>query len=164
MVAHRLTAEIPEADYLSIMDSIAAIKAKLPFLLGLTATESQSFSKLGPKNIDFTTKCMEVALQNRKAIPPELDLDEMQRDLKLYEDLRKISFALSQLQSLIHTTTMQAGGEAHEAARSIYTYLKASKSENALKQLTDLLGENYAHKSRRSTGKKKKENDVSDEK
>ena len=58
-------------------------------------------ARLGDSNRAFTRKALEIAMLNPDFLPRSFDLDEMQRDLELFESLQPIrQTAVSGLQSI----------------------------------------------------------------
>jgi hypothetical protein len=132
------------------MQAIATIKEKLPFLVNLTTDERRSLPKLGDKSRAFVTKALEVAAQNPDFLPRSFDLDEMRRDVELFEELYPILLALSQLQELVDDTTMAVGSEAYAAGLMIYNYAKASGKGSGLESMVDDMGRRFARKPRKA--------------
>jgi hypothetical protein len=59
-----ISAQLSQADRDAVMAAIATIKAKLPFLIDLSAEERKALPKMGDKSRAFVSKAMEVATQN----------------------------------------------------------------------------------------------------
>ncbi len=147
MVTHRVTAVLAETDRQFIMDSIAAIKSRLSFLIKLTPDERKSILRLAERNEGFVAKCLEVAAQNPDIFPASFDLEEMRRDIKLYEELRTLILAMNQLLELMNDTSIQVGGEVNTAAFTIYSYVKAAGRGKAY----ETLAQSRKHRTPRKT-------------
>ena len=65
---------------------IATLKQKLPFLIGLTKEERISMLKLGDKSRAFVQKTMELVKQNQDFLPRSFDVEEMQKDVDLFNN------------------------------------------------------------------------------
>ncbi|KAM3111705.1 hypothetical protein [Phormidesmis sp. 146-33] len=146
---NRISTTLTKADRETVMEAIATIKSKLPFLVDLTAEQRQGLPKMGDKSRAFVIKALEVATQNPDFLPRAFDLDEMRRDVELFEAMYPIVVALSQLQTLVDDTTMAAGSEAYAAALQVYGYAKASGQGAGLEGVLGELGQRFHRKPRR---------------
>ncbi len=72
------------------------------------------------------SKALEVATQNPDFLPRSFDLEELRKDVQLFEAMYPIVVALTQLQELVDDTCLAAGSEAYAAALQVYNYAKAS--------------------------------------
>jgi hypothetical protein len=87
MTTNRISAALTQADREAVMTAILTLKSKLPFLVDLTADERKALPKMGDKSRAFVTKALEVATQNPDFLPRAFDLDEMRRDVELFEGM-----------------------------------------------------------------------------
>ncbi|KAM3100481.1 hypothetical protein ACKFKF_11720 [Phormidesmis sp. 146-12] len=147
---NRISAALTQADREVVMSAILTIKSKLPFLVDLTAAERKALPKMGDKSRAFVSKALEVATQNPDFLPRAFDLDEMRRDVELFESVYPIVVALSQLQELVDDTAMAAGSEAYEAALQVYNYAKASGKVGGLNAVVGEMGQRFARKPRKA--------------
>ena len=69
MTQNRVRATLAPADRDAVLNSIAAIREKLPFLIDLTADKRNEIVKLGDKSRAFVTKAFEVASHNPDLLP-----------------------------------------------------------------------------------------------
>jgi hypothetical protein len=74
-----ISAALTQSDRDAVMSAVATIKAKLPFLVDLTADERKALPKMGDKSRAFVSKALEVATQNPDFLHRSFDLDEMGR-------------------------------------------------------------------------------------
>jgi hypothetical protein len=146
MSTNRVSASLSPADQKAVLDAIATIKQKLPFLIDLTVDERRTLPKMGDKGRAFVSKALEVAAQNPDFLPRSFNVDEMRSDVQLFEALQPITMALTQLQELVDDTQIEVGSEAYVAALAIYNYARASGHGQALDALADELGRRFAHK------------------
>ena len=149
MTTNRISAALTQADRDAVMTAILTIKSKLPFLVDLTAEERKALPKMGDKSQAFVTKALEVATQNPDFLPRAFDLDEMRRDVELFEKMYPIVVALTQLQELVDDTAMAAGSEAYAAALQVYHYAKASGQGSGLEGMVTEMGQRFARKPRK---------------
>ncbi|MBC6422653.1 MAG: hypothetical protein GDA38_14830 [Hormoscilla sp. SP12CHS1] len=147
MTKNRISASLTPEDKQAVLAAIDAIKEKLPFLLGLSPEESKSLLRLGDKSRGFVAKALEVATQNPDFLPRSFDIEEMRKDVELFEALYPITLALSQLQELLDDTVALAGSEAYMAALAVYNYAKATKGDAGLEAAVDDMARRFARKS-----------------
>ncbi|MBE9208435.1 hypothetical protein IQ244_18240 [Nostoc sp. LEGE 06077] len=153
MAENRISANLTTADRDAVMQAIATIKEKLPFLIDLTTEDRRTIVKMGDKSRAFVSKALEVATQNPNFLPRSFDIEEMRRDLALYEALYPVLLSLTQLQELVDDTCMASGSEAYTAALAVYNYAKASGDVAGLDSVIDEMGRRFT----RRTKKKKTE-------
>ncbi|MEW6499355.1 MAG: hypothetical protein AB1589_43810 [Cyanobacteriota bacterium] len=149
MTSNRVSASLTQSDREAVMAAIATIKSKLPFLIDLTVEERKALPKMGDKSRAFVSKALEVATQNPDFLPRSFDIEEMRRDVELFESMYPIVMAMMQLQELLDDTYMTVGSEAYGAALSVYNYAKASGQGAGLEAVVDELGQRFARKSRK---------------
>ncbi|MCC5627069.1 hypothetical protein [Nostoc sphaeroides] len=133
----------------AVLQAIATIKEKLPFLIDLTNEERKALPKMGDKSRAFVSKALEVATQNPEFLPRSFDLDEMRKDVQLFEALYPVLLSLSQLQELVDDTSLAVGSEAYAAALQVYNYAKASGQGAGLDGVVEEMGQRFARKSRK---------------
>lgn len=63
--------------------------------MDLTTEDRRTIVKMGDKSRAFVSKALEVATQNPKFLPRSFDLEEMRRDLEIYEDLYPVLLSLT---------------------------------------------------------------------
>jgi hypothetical protein len=105
---------------------------------------------MGDKSRAFVSKALEVARQNPDFLPRSFDIDEMRKDVQLFEAMYPIVVALAQLQELVDDTTMAAGSEAMAAALQVYNYAKASGQGAGLEGMVEELGQRFARRTRKA--------------
>ncbi|MBW4630425.1 MAG: hypothetical protein KME30_00540 [Iphinoe sp. HA4291-MV1] len=149
MAENRISASLSQTDRQAVMQAIASIREKLPFLIGLTIEERKSLPKLGDKSRAFVAKALEVATQNPDFLPRSFDLSEMRRDVELFEALYPVLLSLTQLQELVNDTVMAVGSEAYAAGLMVYNYAKANGKGTGLDAVVDDMGRRFTRKSRK---------------
>ncbi|MEH1827465.1 MAG: hypothetical protein V7L22_19220 [Nostoc sp.] len=149
MAENRISASLAPADREAVMQAIATIREKLPFLIDLTTEDRRTIVKMGDKSRAFVSKALEVATQNPNFLPRYFDLEEMRRDLEIYEDLYPVLLSLTQLQELVDDTCIAAGSEAYTAALAIYSYAKASGDVTGLDAVIDEMGRRFTRRSKK---------------
>lgn len=149
MADNRISANLSATDRLAVMDAIATIRQKLPFLIDLTTEDRRTMLKMGDKSRAFVSKALEVATQNPDFLPRSFDIEEMRRDLVLYEALYPILLSLTQLQELVDDTYIAIGSEAYAAALAVYSYAKASGDVTGLDAVIDEMGRRFSRRSKK---------------
>jgi hypothetical protein len=131
------------------MRAVVTIKEKLPFLIDLSPEERKALPKLGDKSRAFVSKALEVATQNPDFLPRSFNLEEMRKDVQLFEAMYPIVMALQQLQKLLDDTYVTVGSEAYSAALQVYNYAKASGQGAGLEAVVGELGQRFARKAKK---------------
>ena len=144
-----ISAALTQADRDAVIAAVATIKQKLPFLIDLTLEERKALPKMGDKSRAFVSKALEVATQNPDFLPRSFDLEEMRKDVQLFEAMYPIVVALTQLQELLDDTYVTVGSEAYSAALQVYSYAKASGQGTGLEAVVGELGQRFARKSKK---------------
>lgn len=153
MSVNRISAELPAKTREEVLQDIEAIKSKLPFLIDLSTDEKQGMAKFGDKSRAFVTKAFELASLNKGAIPADLDLAEMKKDVELMLSLYPILKSLDILYEKINDTYFAAGSEAYSAGLHIYLYLKAANvATGGLDDVLDDLGKRFVKKTSKNKG------------
>ena len=150
MATNQISATLTQADRDAALAAITTLKQKLPFLIDLTVEERKALPKMGDKSRAFVTKALEVATQNPDFLPRSFDLDEMRKDVQLFEAIYPIVVALAQLQELMDDTYTAVGSEAYAAALQVYNYAKASGQGAGLDSVVDELGQRFARKAKKA--------------
>lgn len=124
-----ISLQIPEADQAEIKAAIQVLADKLlPHLtVTLSAEDRQELPKMGEKTVDFVQKSLEFCNHNKELVPPFLDVDEFEIDVKAVTLLRDFLFPLRELMVALEDTMMLSGSEAYQAALIFYATIKTAK-------------------------------------
>ncbi len=150
VTTNQISATMTPADREAVLAAVATIKAKLPFLMNLTPEQRKSLPKMGDKSQAFVNKALEVATQNPDFLPRSFDLDEMKRDVELFQALYPVFLALTQLQEAVDDTVIAVGSDAYAAALLVYNFAKANGKGTGLDAVIDEMGKRFARKSRKA--------------
>lgn len=150
MSENRVSASISEESRTAIKAAIQTIKENLPFLKDLTPEDRRTMLKLGDRSVAFVRGALGVATENPDFLPRSFDIDEMRKDVELYQDLNDISRPLTQLLELVEDTKMDVGSEAYSAALVVYRYAQNSPQGAGLDDVVDDLGRRFARRSRQA--------------
>ncbi len=148
MSENRISADLPAETTREILAQLQSIRAALPFLTDLSTSEIRALPKLGDKSRAFVSKALEIAQQNPDFLPRSFEVEEMAKDVALFEALQTIRLSLSQLLELIDDTTTLAGSEAYAAALVVYNYAKATGRTQGLDAAVDELGRRFGRRLR----------------
>ncbi|MGJ3248994.1 MAG: hypothetical protein ACFE0I_23345 [Elainellaceae cyanobacterium] len=126
MLSQKIDAVFSQEDIDAVMEAIASIRQKMPFLMGLTSDQRRQIAKIGRKSQTFTVQALTIAQNHPELMPGCLDLKEAYRDLDLFEALSSVLQTVGELHELIEDTQIIAGSEAYAAARLAYQSAKAT--------------------------------------
>ena len=152
-----LSSTLSQDDRDAIASAIATIETHLPFLIDLVTEERAALPKMGDKTRAFVEKAYEVGATNPDFLPRWFDVDEMRKDLELFQDLNRISMTLTQLQDLIDDTCMLAGSEAYTAALTVYNSAKTNGMKTkGMEAIVQEMGERFRKSNKVSASSEKK--------
>ncbi|MBX9253845.1 hypothetical protein H1Q63_07760 [Desmonostoc muscorum CCALA 125] len=149
----RISATLGQTERDAVLQAISTIKEKLPFLVDLSPDDRMALPKMGDKSRAFVSIALEVAAQNPEFLPRSFDLDEMRKDVQLFEALYPVLLSLTQLQELVDDTSLAVGSEAYAAALQVYNYAKASGQGAGLDAVVLEMGQRFARKAVKSESK-----------
>ncbi|MEH2371996.1 hypothetical protein [Nostoc sp.] len=154
MSTAQISATLTQTERDAVLHAISTIKEKLPFLVDLSSDDRKALPKMGDKSRAFVSKALEVAAQNPEFLPRSFDLEEMRKDVQLFEALYPVLLSLTQLQELVDDTTMAVGSEAYAAALQVYNYAKASGQGAGLDAVVVEMGRRFARKAGKAKSEK----------
>ncbi|MER3433915.1 MAG: hypothetical protein C4288_10895 [Leptolyngbya sp. ERB_1_1] len=149
-MANRISASLTAKDRTEVLAAMTTIKAKLPFLLSLTTEERKGLPKMGDRNLPFVKKALEVATQNPDFLPRSFEIEELRKDVELFESLYPLVVAFTQLNELLIDTHTVAGSEAYAAALQVYNYAKLSGNSAGMEAVVDELGQRFSRKAKKA--------------
>lgn len=120
VITNRVSATLTDETVSSIQKRFDDIVAMLPFLINLTSEERRELARLGDKSKAFVDKSLEVARQYPQILPVGLNVDEMQKDVDLFDDLYSLRMKLGNLAQKLDDTLAVTGNEAYTAALTVY--------------------------------------------
>lgn len=129
-MSNYISAEITQEVIDKVTADLVDIQSKLPFILKLSPAVKQSMPKLEDSRAPFVNKCLFYARKESKILPPYTDIDELERDLKLFNNLQNIAKEVDRLSDMINDTRIAAGSDAYVAALSIYNSVKQAAKMN----------------------------------
>jgi hypothetical protein len=153
MSKNQVSAVLSQPDLDAVVSMIADIKSRLPFLITLTAADKARMAKFGDKSLAFAHKALSLAQKIQDFLPRNFSVEEMEKDVNLYEALYSVIQPLSLLLEKVTDPFRQAGSEAYDAALIVYkSAQQAGKSTGGLDSVMEDFSKRFA---RKSNGKKK---------
>lgn len=144
---NRISYSMDDETYNRIKAKIAELVAEMPFLIDLTQDEKKSLPKFGDRSVAFVNKTLEIAQQNPGVLPRSFDVNEMQKDVKLYSQLFSLTQILHVLMDKMEDTLLLAGVEAYSSALLAYRNFKAnSELMDGADHILDELGRRFVQK------------------
>jgi len=147
---NRIDAAVSTADKTEILQLIQDIKAKMPFLVDLSAAEIASLNKMGDRGQPFVRDAITVAEQDDSFLPRSFDVAAMRKDVDLLEMLPPIIAAISQLRELLNDTYLLAGSDAFAAALEVYAAAQRNGTGEALSESLRNMGRRFDRKPKAS--------------
>lgn len=149
MPINKISATLSANDLNEIKQALSTIRGKLPFLISLSVDERKRLARLGDRSRAFVSKALEVATQTPDFLPRSFDIEEMRKDVELFQALDSIRLDLMKLAEQVDDTYETAGSEAYAAALVVYRMLKDSDSgTEGLDSVADELAQRFARKSK----------------
>jgi len=147
MKDNKVSATLTPADLTAVMDAITTINQKLPFLISLSPDDRRALSKYGDRSRAFVQKSLELAELHPDFLPRNFSVEEMRKDVVLYDQLARVLQALSVLNEKIGDTHQQAGSEAYSSALTIYNSAKNAGADlGGLNATLEDLGKRFQRK------------------
>jgi hypothetical protein len=144
--------QLTEAARNNVLSAIATIQESLPFLIDLTTEQRQALPKMGDASRGFVSKALELALHDQDFLPRSFDVNQMQGNMRLWEDLGALLFMLNQLHELMDDTHFALGSGLFSNALMIYQYAKKVDHTGTLEQSVVQLGKRFSRKSSKKKG------------
>lgn len=127
---NQISVVLSDEDMDEIMDAIAVLQRKLPFLINMTLDERRTHLKMGDRSFPFVGKSLDYSKSNDHLVPPFLNVTEFDKDMTLIARLTKIERPLLSLTEGISDTKLRAGSEAYSAALLFYQAVKLAAQMN----------------------------------
>lgn len=135
MYSNLISTSISQEQINEILAAIDRINAKLPTLVSLSNEELSSLPKVSYKNIDFIHEVLDFADTYPELVPPDIDVQEIRKDVKLIESLTKILIPIKKLVKKLEDSAILAGSEAYIPSLAIYNSVKAGTARSRSTQM-----------------------------
>ena len=146
MKSNHVSAALNDTDAQAILDAIATIRQKLPFLIDLSTEDRRTLPRMGDKTRTFVERALEVASRNQGMLPRSFDIEEFRRDVALIRTMAPVATALGQLNELVDDTLVAVGSDAYVAGLLVYQAAKMSDGGEGLDDLIQELGKRFDHR------------------
>lgn len=143
MPSNYVSATLSPEDRDAVIAWIANIREKLHFTIDVAPKLKRTMPKMGDKSRAFVQKALDVAVQHPDFLPRSFDIDEMKRDIDLFEIVYPLAMALSQLQADVDDTLAAIGSDAYSAALQVYRHAKAHGDGSGLDTLVEEMGQRF---------------------
>ena len=127
-VENRISAQLTNEDIREIGEMVERIKEKMPFLLQLAEADRTNIPAVDRAGKTFIADALQAARDKNEVLPNYVSVDELEKDLKLFDALSRVLAPLTQLYTAVEDTKRVAGAEAYTSAMVIYNMFQmASK-------------------------------------
>lgn len=151
MSTNRVSATLTELDKTAVLEALAQVKEKMPFLINLTGKERQRSRKMGAKRVEYVNLSLQGSQTFGSLMPPSVDISEFSKDVTLINQLVAIRMEVEALIEGIDDTMMAAGTDAMHFADLVYSYLKTGARTNAgVKSITANIAKRFVKRSKTS--------------
>lgn len=130
----------------AINATLDTLEAQLAGLIELSVDNRRKLVKMGDKSEAFCRQTLIVLDQNRKMIPPSLDLARAEIDMHTLDQLRPIFARLRQLVGRADDTEMALGSDIMTAALEGYALAKVFGKGSGLDTLREAMSMRTSHK------------------
>lgn len=148
MISNKVTGTLsPEAKEV-IFAAIDEILENLPFAIDLTVEERKRLSKMGDGGWAFVERAHNLAVRNPDFLPRTFSVEEMTRDVELFQDMHPLVQAVKQMYERIEDTYKAVGADAFSEALAVYNYAKMSDPGLAMDEVLKDMSRRFSHKAR----------------
>jgi hypothetical protein len=117
---NRISAALSAADKQAILDAVATIRSKLPFLVSLTPEERITLPKMSDKSIGFDEKCTSYMTSLPSLVPGFVNVAEVAKDRALRSELADVVRDIVALGTSCDDTLMVVSSEIWMADLTFY--------------------------------------------
>ena len=129
MSQNLISATLPAEDAADVQQNLAAIKAKLSFLLSLQTEDVATLFKVGNAYLPLIDKAYQTMVAHPEIIPPVFNQEEFALDYNLLSTLRPIFTQINELAESIQRTFTAVGSDALVASLEVYSAVKQNKDK-----------------------------------
>ncbi len=127
MPNNRVNAVLAPEDKAEVLAALKVIRAKLPFLIGLSKDQRKQMAKMGDARYSFVHQTLGLAQDVPEMLPRAFNVEDFRRDVELLEDLRGILLEVSTLNEALDDTAFALANEAYTSARTVYRFAKVDR-------------------------------------
>ena len=149
MSTNRVSAVLNDADKTAVLEALAQVKEKMPFLINLTGQERKRSRTMGAKSVEYVNLSLQSSKTFGSLIPPSVDVSEFSKDVTLVNQLLEVRMEVDAILEGIDDTMLAAGSDAMRYADLVYSYLKTGSKTNAgVKSVTADISKRYMRRRR----------------
>ena len=142
LVSLDLSADLPKFDA-----ALDAIEQVMDIFVSLTPEQMRRLTKIGDKSETFCRQTAAILEQNKQALPPGFDLEELKRDFAAYDALRPRLLRLQALTAKCADTRVALGSDIQAASYDGYGLLKMFGKADNVAPLQESMRSNVRRKS-----------------
>ncbi|MGB4400230.1 MAG: hypothetical protein WBJ10_12740 [Daejeonella sp.] len=151
MSTNKVSAVLNDADKTAVLEALAQVKEKMPFLINMTGKERHKSRKMGAKSVEYVNLSLQSSQTFGFLMPPSVDITEFAKDVSLINQLVAIRMELGALLEGIDDTMTAAGADAMHFSDLVYSYLKTGARTNAgVKGITAEIAKRFGRRSKTS--------------
>jgi hypothetical protein len=128
ILSNRVSATLNAEQIAAVKAALLKVRETLPFMVGLTVEERQALPKINIVNRGFTEDAISAIDNNPGYFPSYLSVEELQKDLRLFDQLDELVQMATQVCEQLSDTQMLAGSEAYVNALVGYKMVGAAAS------------------------------------
>lgn len=129
MAQNLISATLTATEVAEVLQSLAAVKTKMPFLSALQKTDVSSLFKVGNAYLPFIDKIYQVVSTHPEILPAIFDKEEFLRDYELLNTIRPIYNQINELAEGIQKTFTAVGSDTLVASLEVYASVKQNKDK-----------------------------------
>jgi len=149
MSQNLISLQISPSQLASVDTSLNALEKDLAGLIDLTTAQRSSVVKMGDKSEAFCRKALEVLNQNKNVLSANSNMDEMKRDLAMFDALRTRLVRLEKLHERLSDSQLALGSDVMSAALEGYAFLKIAGKGEGLDSLRRALSVRFNRSAKR---------------
>jgi len=129
MAQNLISATLSATEATEVLQSLNAVKTKMPFLSALQKTDVSGLFKVGNAYLPFIDKIYQVVVTHPEILPAIFDKDEFLRDYELFKVIQPIYNQINELAEGMQKTYTAVGSDTLVAALEVYASVKQSKDK-----------------------------------
>jgi hypothetical protein len=129
MSQNLISASLSATEAAEVLQSLAAVKTKMPFLSTLQKTDVNGLFKVGNAYLPFIDKIYQVVTTHPEILPAIFDKEEFLRDYELFNTMRPIFNQTNELAEGIQKTYTALGSDILVAGLEVYASVKQNKDK-----------------------------------
>ena len=142
MAQNLISASLTAAESAEVLESLNAVKSKMPFLSALQSADVSGLYKVGNAYIPFIDKVYQVVVSHPEILPAVFDKEEFLKDYQLFKAIQPVYNLINELAEGVQKTQTTLGSDTLIAALDVYAAVKQNKDKVAgLSVISDEMAE-----------------------